>query len=144
APDLVIELFVERTLVRPPIENIATQVERGRILFATARPHFVMDLQRDLTSLSSHGGVEARLEGQAISVLWKDPTAVAALPAALLPTTGHTLVRLEVEVEESVLASFHYQAGPERTYSRANAITRMLPAGRSEVFLDLGLPDITG
>jgi len=77
-------------------------------------------------------------------VRWNDPTAVAALPPGLLPTTGHAIVRLEVEVEESVLASFHYQAGPERTYSRANAITRMLPAGRSEVFLDLGLPDITG
>jgi hypothetical protein len=143
-PDLVIELFVERTLARPPIENLAEQLDHGRRVFAAARPRFVMDLARDVGSVGAQGGVEARIEAHAILVRWTNPTALAALPAAVLPPSGHAVVRLEVEVKESVQASFHYKTGSDPTYSRGNAITKMLPAGRSEVFLDLGLPDIVG
>ncbi len=143
-PDLVIELYVERVLARPPVENLAAQGAFGRTLFDAARPHFVMDLARDEHHLASKGGIETRHVDGAIGIRWLKPTALAVLPAEVSPDSRRAIVRLEVEVEIATDVNFHYKTKQNPEYGRTNAIAQMLPAGKSEVFLYLAAPDIRG
>lgn len=143
-PDVVVELFVERVLGRPPVENLELQGDFGRRLFEAGRRTFVMDMARDAHSVGALGGIETRVEDGVIAIRWMRPTAIAALPAEVLPDSAHAVVRLEVEVPEAVDVNFHYKTTESTEYSRIHAITKVLPPGRSEVFLHFAVPNIRG
>lgn len=144
-PDVVVEMFVERVLNRPPVENLPDQEGALRRLFEAApRGLFTLVPARDLAAFSSLGGVAAHQDGQAIVVRWTERTAVATLPREALPDSAHVVVRLDLEVPEAVQANFHYKTREDPTYTRANCITKELVAGRNEVFLHLAAPDLRG
>jgi hypothetical protein len=143
-PDVVVEMFVERVLIRAPVENVPEQLASGRRAFEAGRPYFRLDLARDVSALASASGIEARLENGAITVRWTEPTALAVLPSGILREGAHAVVRLDLELSEPAHLNAHYKTSTSHAYTRTNAITRVLPAGRSEVFLDLGVPNIRG
>lgn len=143
-PDLVVELCVERQLDRPPVENLPQQGAFARGLFAAGRSQFVMNMERDAPAVSARGDVEARLDAGALAIRWTQPTALALLPDGVLPPGAHAVVRLDVEVPETAEANFHFKTSGAAAYSRIQAFTRQLPAGRSEVFLHFSAPDIRG
>ncbi|MBL8857053.1 MAG: hypothetical protein JNL28_00930 [Planctomycetes bacterium] len=145
APDVVIELYVERVLSRLPFENLPEQGEFGRRVFADATEAlYVFDAARDAKTLSRRGGVETEFDGEALAIRWTQPIALAELPSAALPDGAQVSVRLDIELSGPTEVNFHFLTDETRTYTRANSITRALPAGRSEIFVHLAVPNIRG
>lgn len=145
SPRLVVELFVEHVLDRPPLENLPEQTALTAALFDSSRVRlFKLDAARDESELGHRGGIDVTREGSALRLVWTSPVGLAQLPADVLPTGKHVVVRLDVRVDVASELSFFYLSPDNDQYRRQQSLTRALVAGSNRIYLDLGQPGIRG
>lgn len=144
-PDLVLEVFVESVLYRPPVENLREQSEAAQREFdASPTTTYVLDAARDASILGKQAAIEAEAVGTALRVHWTQPAAVPKLPTSVLPPTQHTVVRIDIAAPAACDVHFFYLKHDGDPYTRRNSFTKTLAAGDNRVYLDLGLPGIRG
>lgn len=147
-PDVVVELFCERVLVFPPLENLPEQAALTERRFERAAPpHYVFDPARDAATLRA-SGVRLDPTDAGLRLSFERADALAPLPAAILPTStgapGRVLLRFEVDAEHAGELLLFHATSERATPNRETMFTRDLALGPNRIVLDLDRPELRG
>jgi hypothetical protein len=149
-PDLVIELFVERTLVeRSPLLIESRQVEGcDGGLYRSAAVLYRMDATREQPEIRGLG--ETRCAGTtmdgspALEIRTTATHEPAVLPLIDLPTDGTGAICLDVTAPAATTLVIFYKLRPEDEYLYGRTFRVELGAGRNRIYAALDRPDIRG
>jgi hypothetical protein len=142
-PDVVLEILVERTLMRRPACTLPEQAAQAAEAFERSRDVlYRLDPVRDARFVASRGGVEATPGAEGLEIEWQSDGTGILLPA--MPRDAPAVVRIELSVAAAGGLSVFYRTRTESEYKRSRSLGFPLSAGRNVLHVDLGLSDLSG
>lgn len=149
-PDVVIELFVERTLKNlTAAELMPRQEDRNEEAFAkSAEVLFSLDVARDTGSFEAQGETALHTtqddSGPALVIEMKTLADTVLLPAFEFPNDRRVLGRLVITSPTSAMLSVFYKHEEDREYHRRNSCVVPLAKGQNQVFFEIDQPRLKG
>jgi hypothetical protein len=143
-PDVVIQLFVDRTLVSlapTPVGDAGrdfarAQFERSQsVLLESERGLAELEPYRDMQLVPEEGGIALDAETSGALVL---------LPELEYPEDRNPIVHLAVTSPVATTLDLLYQTRADPTYKRTRVYELTLAPGANELFVELLVPDLAG
>jgi hypothetical protein len=146
-PDLVIELYVDRVLMRPPMDDLADRRAALREAFAKLAAGWSFDPARDAGVIGARGDVDLARTEEGLRVVTRG-RAQLELPAAAMPGAvkdgARVVLSAGIVAEAAGQLLFFYRTEEDPEYSRRHAVACAVETGENELFLDLSIPGIRG